>query len=91
MKYPGHDEYNEKGGHEDMPTLPDGGLTGVGIWPAPGREGLGSQQAAYVTMIKRHFDAICIAAVVIKWPDGYEWVLYVRSWPKDCFYLVMMS
>lgn len=62
-----------------MPTLPNGGLQALGIWPAPGHEDLSLNQAAYVTMIKRHFDAICVAGVFIKWPDDISWVLCVKS------------
>lgn len=79
MKFFGHEEYNNKGGHADMPRIPNGGLEGVKIWPAPGHEELGSNQAAYVTMVKRHFDAICVAAVFVTWPDDFDWVLYVAS------------
>lgn len=68
---------------EVLPLIPNGGLQAMGIWPAPGHEdSIRLNQAAYVTMIKRHFDAICVAAVYIKWPDDFSWVLCVKSRPK---------
>lgn len=65
-----------------MPTILNGGLSSVGIWPRPDHEDLGQQQAVYVTMIKRHFDAICVASVVLGWPDQRIWVLYVTPQPN---------
>lgn len=60
---------------EGMPMLLNGGIAAVGVWPAKGNENLGSAQAAYVTMIKRHFDAICVASVHVEWPDKSRWTL----------------
>lgn len=88
MTFPKYRDYTvDKEPNEGMPTIPNGGLTAVGIWPAPGHESQGSNQAVYATMIKRHFDAICVAAVFIKWPDDFDWVLCVNSLLKDthCF------
>lgn len=71
--------HNLEWGREGTPTISNGALQALGIWPAPGKEDLKNQQAAYVTMIKRHFDAICVAAVHVKWPDDISWVLCVES------------
>lgn len=71
--------FNDELSRDGMPTIPNGGLQAMGIWPAPGHEDLSHNQAAYITMIKRHFDAICVAGVFVKWPDEIKWVLYVKS------------
>ncbi|POS79253.1 hypothetical protein DHEL01_v202343 [Diaporthe helianthi] len=90
-EYKGAQQYNNEIYRQDMPTILNGGLDAVGIWPRPGHEDRGKQQAAYVTMIKRHYDAICVASVVLAWPDGRSWVFYVlTSDRKDdgtCFWL----
>ncbi|KAJ0103942.1 nkyrin repeat protein [Diaporthe amygdali] len=58
---------------EGMPEILNGGFQTVAIPSAPGQEGLRGNQAAYVTMIKRSFDAICVASVHVQWPDGTNW------------------
>ncbi|KAJ4394096.1 hypothetical protein N0V93_003313 [Gnomoniopsis smithogilvyi] len=61
---------------EGMPFIQDGGLSAVGVWPIPGRErDLGTQQAPYLLLIKRHYDAICISGVYVHWPDSSTWIL----------------
>lgn len=55
--------FNDKGTRVDIPEILSGGLKILGIWPAPGLEDRRDQQAIYVTMIKRHFDAICVSSV----------------------------
>lgn len=73
--------------------LLNGGIAAVGVWPAEGREDLKSAQAAYVTMIKRHFDAICVASVHVEWPDKTRWTLCVLESPEIvfCFLLLFHS
>ncbi|KAG8162250.1 hypothetical protein KVR01_008015 [Diaporthe batatas] len=84
-------KYNDEIYREDMPTILNGGLNSVGIWPMPDNEDMGKQQAVYVTMIKRHFDAICVASVILVWPDGRNWVFYAYTSDKKsdgaCFWL----
>lgn len=58
-----YDEFNDKGTRVDIPEILSGGLKILGIWPAPGLEDRRDQQAIYVTMIKRHFNAICVSSV----------------------------
>lgn len=63
---------------EGMPDIQNGGLQAVGVWPLKGRErDLGTQQAPYLLLIKRHYDAICVASVFVKWPDSSTWILCV--------------
>lgn len=58
-----------------MPFIENGGIAAVGVWPAPGKESMKGNQATYVTMIKRHFDAVCVASVHVQWPDKTKWTL----------------
>lgn len=60
---------------EGMPYIENGGIAAAGVWPAPGKESMKASQAAYVTMIKRHFDAVCVASVHVEWPDKTKWTL----------------
>lgn len=71
--------YNFEESRQDMPAIGRGGLVTLGIWPAPDHEELGQAQAAYVTLIKRHFDAICVAQVFIKWNDDQLFLLCVHT------------
>lgn len=80
-KFDKHDEFNTKGTREDMPELLNGGFKTVGIWPAPGLEERGGQQAIYVTMLKRQFDAICVSSVWVESHGKDKWLLCVKSPP----------
>lgn len=83
-------EYNFESSRQDMPEILNGGFKTVGIWPAPGREDLREQQATYVTMVKRHFDAICVASVFLKWFDDQTWLLCVHTKSEIIFSLMMI-
>lgn len=78
-KFDKHKEFNSEWTREDIPELLSGGLKIVGIWPAPGLEDRRDQQAIYVTMIKRHFDAICVSSVWVESHGEDKWLLCVIS------------
>lgn len=75
----GSAEFNNEGTREDIPEILSGGLKTLGIWPAPGLEDRRDQQAVYVTMIKRHFDAICVSSVWVESHGQDKWLLCVIS------------
>lgn len=58
-----------------MPFVDYGSYETVGVWPNNDKYKDSTRQAHYVTLIKRHFDAICISAVHVYWPDGDTWTL----------------
>ncbi|KAL1858762.1 hypothetical protein Daus18300_009896 [Diaporthe australafricana] len=65
-------------------------MEAVGIYPPKGKEELGLQQAAYATLMKRHWDAICIATVGIGWPDESFWMFHIYdsdAGMRECFWL----
>lgn len=80
--HPENEDFNSEGTREDIPLILSGGTKAIGIWPAPGLEDHRDQQGVYVTMIKRHFDAICVADVFIEmgsYSNKDHWCLYVVS------------
>lgn len=44
-------------------------------WPKEKEYYTSGVQAPYLTLIKRHYDAICIAHVRVRWPDESQWGL----------------
>lgn len=76
-KFREHEKFNSEGTREDIPELLSGGMKIVGLWPAPGLEDRRDQQAIYVTMIKRHFDAICVSSVWVESHGEDKWLLCV--------------
>jgi hypothetical protein len=71
--------YNFESSRQNMPPVRRGGLVTLGIYPTPDHEDLSQAQAAYVTLIKRHFDAICVAEVFLKWNDEQLFLLCVHN------------
>lgn len=60
---------------EGMPFIDSGGFKVVGVWPAPGKEQYKTNQPTYITLLKRHYDAVCIASVHVSFPDGSKWIV----------------
>lgn len=44
-------------------------------WPKPKEYYTSTVQTPYLTLIKRHYDAVCISHVRVEWPDGQNWGL----------------
>lgn len=76
-KFEKSDKFNDESTRVDIPPILSGGFKVLGIWPAPGLEDRRDQQAIYVTMIKRNFDAICVSSVWVESHGKDKWLLYV--------------